>query len=105
MADWYAIYNTADGELRSMATVVVDPLPAGLSKKQIRVAPPFTVWDAATLDWVPRPPRPPDVDRVDEFIARVGATPTEAQLRAGLIDLLAEQRFRDDEDDYEIKSR
>ena len=32
---WFAIYQTSDGTLISLATVVADPLPAGLAKKQI----------------------------------------------------------------------
>ena len=101
---WYAIYQTSNGALVSLATVVADPLPAGLSKKQIREMPPNSQWNTTLLDWEPRPAPPPDVDRVDEFLTRVTLT-DETSVRNGLAVLLADRRFRDPNETYEIEER
>lgn len=107
MVDWYAIYQTSDGTLVSLATVVVDPLPAGLAKK-LTTAPPRDglQWNPTLLDWEPTPPPPPDVDRVDEFLSRmVGSLKVsdEKKVRDELVTLLGDQRFRDPSDAYEIE--
>ena len=105
---WFAIYQTSDGTLVSLATVVADPLPAGLSKKQVRERPKNHQWNTSTLDWEPEPPPPPDVDRVDEFLTRVAVSLTgsdETKVRDGLATLLADHRFRDPSETYEIEER
>lgn len=107
MADWYAIYQTADGTLVSLATVVADPLPAGLTKKAIAEPPGAGFqWNPTLLDWEPAPVPPPDVDRVDEFLTRVGVSfkgAANTKVRDELVNLLAEHRFRDPTEPYEIR--
>ena len=105
MPDWYAIYNTASGALVSTATVVADPLPVGLTKK-IVAEPAFGFqWNSTLLDWEPAPPPPPDVDRVDEFLGRVGNSlkgNAKTKVQDELVILLGDTRFRDPTDVYEI---
>ena len=89
-----------------MATVVADPLPAGLAKKQIAPYSAGVQWNRTLLDWEPEPPPPPDVDRIEEFLTRVGPGLNSAaatKVRSELVALLAELRFRDPNDTYEIK--
>lgn len=109
MADWYAIYQISDGTLVSLATVVADPLPGNLSKKLIAEYPGSThQWNVSTLDWELAPVPPPDVDRIDEFMSRVGiafAGPAETAVRGELTALLAARRFRDSSETYEIGER
>ncbi len=105
MADWYAIYQTSDGTLVSSATVVVDPLPAGLTKKLITERPNGFQWNPSLLDWEPTPPPPPDVDRVDEFLTLVGNAlkgNAKTKVTDELTVLLGDNRFRDPTDVYEI---
>jgi hypothetical protein len=107
MADWFAIYREADGTLVSLATVVADPLPAGLAKKQVTQFTGGVQWDTATLDWEPKPPLPPDVDRIDEFVAALPIVlkgQDEERIRTSLVALLGDQRFRDPSDSYELRS-
>ena len=102
---WFAIYQTSDGTLISLATVVADPLPAGLAKKQIAPYSAGVQWNPTLLDWEPEPPPPPDVDRVEEFLTRIGGLTGSAdtKVRGELVRLLAEHRFRNPNDTYEIK--
>ena len=103
---WFAIYQISDGTLVSLATVVADPLPAGLTKKQVRERPKNHQWNVTTLDWELEPPPPPDVDRVDEFLTRVAVSLTgsdETKVRDELVALLGDSRFRDPSDSYEVK--
>ena len=46
---WYAVYETATGALKSVGTVVADPLPAGLSALALSTQPAGQVWNASTL--------------------------------------------------------
>ncbi len=106
MADWFAIYQTANGTLVSLATVVADPLPAGLTKKVVAERPPDSQWSTTLLDWEPRPPPPLDVDRVDEFIVGLPKKlrqQDEQDIRLALVALLGDTRFRDPSDSYEVK--
>ncbi len=106
MADWFAIYQTSDGTLVSLATVVVDPLPPGLTKKIIVERPTGFQWSTTLLDWEPEPPPPPDVDRVDEFLIRVGSSlkgNVKTKVRDELTALLGDTRFRDPSDAYEVQ--
>ena len=102
---WFAIYQTSDGTLISLATVVADPLPAGLAKKQVDPRSAGVQWNRTLLDWEPEPPPPPDIDRVEEFLARIGGLTGSAdtKVRGELVRLLADNRFRDPTDPYEIK--
>ncbi len=102
---WFAIYQTSDGTLVSLATVVADPLPAGLAKKQVAPYSGGVQWNATLLDWEPSPPPPPDVDRVDEFVVRVGSSlkgNAKTRVQDELAALLGEGRFRDPSDAYII---
>ncbi len=108
MADWYAIYRISDGELISLGTVVADRLPAGLAKKPIPGPPSLQRWNTSTLEFEAKPLPPPDVDRVDEFIARLPRalrTQDETRVRAALVSLLGDQRYRDPSDAYEVRRR
>ena len=64
---WFAVHEIATGRLVSMATVVADPLPPGLTKKNLGAGkPPDTeMWDEATTSFVPRPPKTL-IDRFDD---------------------------------------
>lgn len=102
----WAIYRESDGELVSLATVVADPLPAGLAKKVVAAYPHDSQWNTTVLDWEPRPPPPPDVDRVEEFLTRVGVAfkgAADTKVRGELVALLGDSRFRDPSDSYEVK--
>ncbi len=106
MADWYAIYQTSDGTLVSLATIVADPLPAGLTKKQVVPYSGGVQWNPTLLDWEPVPVPPPDVDRVDEFLTRVGSSlkgNAKTKVQDELTALLGDSRFRDPSDSYEVK--
>ncbi len=106
MADWFAIYQTSDGTLVSLATVVADPLPAGLTKKVIAERPVGFQWNTTLLDWEPAPAPPPDADRVGEFLTRVGSSlkgNAKTKVRDELTILLGDSRFRDPSDSYEVK--
>ena len=52
---WFAVYETTGGRLRSLGTVIADPLPAGLSSKDVGETQPDGVWNESTLDFDPRP--------------------------------------------------
>mgnify|MGYP005863190523 CR=1 FL=1 len=53
---WYAVYDTATGELKSAGSVVADPLPSGLASKEYAERPHGLGWNPETLDFdVPRP--------------------------------------------------
>lgn len=56
---WFAIYETATGRLRSLATIRTDPLKAGLASIEFADRPDDSanMWDRATLSFVPRPPK------------------------------------------------
>ena len=105
MSDWQVVYRESDGAIVSVGTVIADPLPPGLAKKPIAGPPGHVDWNPATLEWDTRPAPGPDVDRVDEFIAKLGPNGrrTDATVRAELAALLGERRFRDSREDYEIK--
>lgn len=56
----YAVYDTATGELRSVGTVVADPLPEGLAAVELDEAPDLAAheWSPELLGFVPRTPDP-----------------------------------------------
>lgn len=65
---FYALYKTATGELTSVGTVIVSPLPSGLSKKLIGAVPPDlskVEWDPALKDFAPIPPQPKIISRFE----------------------------------------
>ena len=105
---WFAIYQISDGTLISLATVVADPLPAGLAKKQVAAHSAGLQWNPTLLDWEPAPPPPPDVDRVDEVIAAIEAVQSltarvKNALRPELENVLGEHRWRDPDEGYMIR--
>ena len=111
---WHVIYDdltggdTAAGGYLSVATVVADPLPAGLSMKVIPGPPVQEQWNTTLLEWEPVPAPPPDVDRVDEVIVAVEAVETltpriRNALRPELESVLGDRRFRDPAEDYQIR--
>ncbi len=111
---WHVIYDdrtggdVAVGGYLSVATVMADPLPSGLSSKVIADRPEGQQWNTTTLEWEPTPPPPPDVDRVDEVIAAVEAVesltvPIKNALRPELEAVLGERRWRDPAEDYQIR--
>ncbi len=107
MPDWFAVYQEVDGELVSIATVVADPLRAGLATKRISGSPGQEVWNTTTLEFDPRPPRPPDVDRVEEVIEamprRGNGSFAEADVRAEVAKLLGPSfHFRDPADERDL---
>ncbi len=111
---WHVIYDdrtggdVAVGGYLSVATVITDPLPSGLSSKVITGRPEQEQWNTTTLEWEPVPAPPPDVDRVDEIIAAVEAVESltgrvENALRPELETVLGERRWRDPDEDYQIR--
>jgi len=54
---WFAVYKISNGRLRSVGTVVADPLPAGLAKKDFGATRPEGDWNTTTLEFDPYPPR------------------------------------------------
>lgn len=102
VAQWFAVYQTSDGRLVSIGTVVADPLRSELAKKEIRAPQETgTEWDSDSLSFVPSPPSPPDVDRVEEFVGRLAKIDA-AEIRSKLIVLLGDYRWRAPTEDYEI---
>lgn len=45
---WFAVWQTASGDLVSVGTVVASPLPAGLSTTDLGANPPSGVWNKVT---------------------------------------------------------
>jgi hypothetical protein len=73
---FYAIYRTADGKLVSQSTVDPVTVPANLTIKSFASDPtPGYVWDAPTLDFIPRPLQARSLLSRNEFWKRF--TPTE----------------------------
>lgn len=105
-----AIVRRADGTLVSIATVVSGSLPTELEAVVLPREINWTVerWDPATRSIVPKSPRPPDVDRINDFLARVtflDARLTAAQrtqFRTILATFLGSQRFRDPSEKVEL---
>lgn len=57
---WFAIHDSATGELKSIADVVADPLPPGLTAKPLAGRPDLAVeeWNEAGRVFQPKPPAP-----------------------------------------------
>ena len=68
---WFAVCETATGELKSVGTVIVDPLPKDLEAIALSDEPDWSlnIWDNAAKGLIPRPPDPPLKDRVDDIMA------------------------------------
>lgn len=56
MAEWFAVYETATGKLKSVGTVV-GTLPPEYASKSIGSSRPDGVWNETTLSFDPKPPR------------------------------------------------
>lgn len=68
----YVIYNVstgADVSRTALLSAIADPLPAGLSFKQVADPSPFFIWNPATLDFV-APPAPRVISKT-EFVDRL----------------------------------
>jgi hypothetical protein len=100
---WFAVIESATGVLVSEGTVLADPMPAHLEAIELADRINWLVerWDAATRTVVPKPAPLPDVDRVEEFIARVPILSTRlnvtqlTEFRTQLGRLLGPHRLRD----------
>ena len=104
---WFAVHETATGRLVSVATIVADPLPPGLAKKNLgeNRPPDNDEWDETTTSFVPSPPKVL-VDRFeDDLLMHVefiqfqniynGLNPgQQKQVRDDLIMWIGEERFR-----------
>lgn len=69
---WYAIYDVATGQLRSVGTVLTDPLPSGLAAVECGDSRPDGEWSSVTLEFVPRSPLPDRWTKY-EFLMRMTA--------------------------------
>lgn len=101
---WFAVIESATGNLVSVGTVLADPLPTGLEAISLGDTKWNSIthtWDPATRTVVAKPAPLPDVDRVEEFIARVPVLATRLNVtqmeafRTALRQLLGPLRFRD----------
>ncbi|KKL63176.1 hypothetical protein LCGC14_2177730 [marine sediment metagenome] len=115
---WFAIYETATGRLESVATVVANPLPPGLTKKNLGPSKPpdSEMWDEATTSFVSRPLKIL-VDRFDEdLLTHVefiqfqnvynGLNPGQRkQVRDDLIIWIGLERFRNKAESHIIREK
>ena len=115
---WFAVYEIATGRLRSVGTVITDPLAPGLAKKDLgpTLPPDSEMWDEATKGFVPRPVKVL-VDRFDgDLLTNVtfiqfqniynGLNPGQKkQVRDDLIIWLGEERFRNKSSSAIIKTK
>ena len=107
----YALYETTTGRLRSLGSVVVDPVPDGMSVLLVGENPPDAnvMWDEATRSFISRPAKVL-VDRLQDFASQPGVVDfwqslTNAQrvaLRDALIKLLGPERWRNQNGNFEI---
>ena len=54
---WYAVYQTADGDLVSTTTTEPSGLPGNLAYKNVGETSPVGTWNTTTLTFDPLPPR------------------------------------------------
>lgn len=107
---WHAIVRRSDGVLVSMATVVPDSLPSELEAVVLPRRIDWTVerWDSATRTIAAKPARPPDIDRVNDFMSRATFLDTRltaaqrTQFRTILSTFLGSRRFRDSAEPVEL---
>ncbi len=89
---WYAVYQKADGELYSLGTVLAGSLPSEYAVKELLIKPDLTnvIWDRAKLNFVPRPPDPPDLvlDAIKGLPDLDTSTMTQAQLLSLIVKAL-----------------
>jgi len=99
---WFALYNTASGQILSVGTVIADPLPAGVTLLQLAGQPSDNeMWDQVNKTFVVRPAKVL-VDRLDDLLADTDfasvwnnlSAARKTALRTALIKLLGSQRFR-----------
>ncbi len=99
---YFAVYETSTGILRSLGTVLADPMPRQFTVVDIGTSPADdTMWDEATRTFIPRPPKVL-VDRIldlrtrPKFLAIWNSLTARQQndLRDDLIWLLGNARFR-----------
>ena len=99
---YFAVYETATGRLKSLGTVLADPLPVGLTVLDIGSPPPDNeMWDATITSFIPRPPKV-FIDRLEDLknkpqFKTVWQTLNAQQkdsIKTALIWLLGKARFR-----------
>ena len=102
---WYALYETINGKLVSVGTVIADPLPTGLTSISLPDKPADNqMWDEVTRAFVPRPAKVL-VDRLQDILTNPAYadfttaynalnTTNKTRLRNMLIKLLGRQRYR-----------
>lgn len=74
---YWAVYTGANGQLRSLGTVVADPLPPGLVLKDVgRLNQEGEVWDPVALGWTAGP-----VQKRQSLLDAVRAHPNYTGLR------------------------
>lgn len=105
MPSWFAIYETATGRLRSLATIKTDPLGTGLAFIEFADRPDdFTnMWDEGRLSFIPRPAKIL-VDRWDDTIndpATKGIwiamnAVNRGKLKTSITEILGTERFRNE---------
>ena len=109
---WFAVVERATGILVSVGTVLADPMPDHLEALPLGESKFDSLthrWDPATRTIVTKPAPLPDVDRVEEFIARVPVLASRlnaAQMttfRTELGRLLGSARFRDPNDTTDLR--
>ena len=114
---WFAVYEAATGRLRSVGTVITDPLAPGLAKLDLGlVRPPDSeMWDEATLSYVPRPAKVLvdrfDVDllthnRYKGFVEVYNSlsSPDKAKIRNAIRDLLGPRTHRDSDEPLSLEN-
>lgn len=66
---WYAVYETATGRLKSLGTVLANPMPVEFTVQVLAAEPASDqMWDEATRTFVPRPAKI-ILDLVDKIMA------------------------------------
>ncbi|KKK55825.1 hypothetical protein LCGC14_3070680 [marine sediment metagenome] len=99
---YFAVYETSTGILRSLGTVLADPMPPQFTVIDIGTSPADnTMWDETTRTFIPRPPKV-FVDRLEDLRNRpafkqVWNTLNQNQrdaMRQALIWILGKARFR-----------
>lgn len=69
---WYAVYQSVDGKLLSIGSVLADPLPDGLTAKSYENQPDLTQvnWDAMALDFLPivAPDPDPEITQMQNYL-------------------------------------
>lgn len=103
---WLAVFNSTTGDLVSVATVVANPLPDGLTSVTLASEPDLKllVWDKVTRTFLARPAKVM-IDRWQDFLTNVNYAgfqtiynalnaQRKTQIQAILIKFMGSSRFR-----------